>query len=55
MYYLKKGLKMYKKGVGHVFDPCGMYKGSDPIIEASLYKGIQDIRICMVGLSLGGD
>jgi len=46
---------MYKRGVGHIFDPCGLYKGSNPIIEASLYKGIKDIQIQGMGLSSGGD
>jgi len=35
---------MYKRGVGHIFDLSVLYKGSNPIIEASLYKGIKNIQ-----------
>lgn len=35
---------MSKRGVGHVFDPYGIYKGLNLIIEVSIYKGIQDIQ-----------
>ena len=35
---------MIKRSVGHVFDPCDMYKGSKLIVEVFIYKGIQDIQ-----------